>query len=249
MKLEYKGYILEIEEIYQEAGRRIVANCDKICYAVNTSEDYDKVITHFRRLVNEHIYLWGETVNTAESCIKLVQKIVNNTPAAVNELFQVLLDFKYRTEEGIGEKDKEECRPIVKFSYGGTTTTLTQNYEGSYVYTSRSNITSPIQFSSINDAILFYSEFLPIDAYDEEDDLLSFEVILEYKNCNIRLYMKDEDRTKVSWIDYFNENKGFNDFQLKNRKINNSVDDILRDFIKWVNTKGSGVTSYEDSND
>ena len=67
MKLEYKSYILELEEIHQEAGTRIVANCDKICYAVNTSKGYDYVIPEFRRLVNEYIRLWKKEDDRKES--------------------------------------------------------------------------------------------------------------------------------------------------------------------------------------
>lgn len=40
-----------------------------------------------------------------EPCINLVQKILKNTPESANELFQLLLDFKFKKEEGIGEKE------------------------------------------------------------------------------------------------------------------------------------------------
>lgn len=42
---------------------------------------------------------------TVDSCHFLVQKILKNTPESANELFQLLLDFKFKVEEGIGEKE------------------------------------------------------------------------------------------------------------------------------------------------
>jgi len=58
MKLEYKGYILELEEIHRDTEIRIIADCHKICFAVNTSEGYDYVIPKFIRLVDKYIQLW-----------------------------------------------------------------------------------------------------------------------------------------------------------------------------------------------
>jgi hypothetical protein len=67
MKLEYKGYILELEEIDSDTEKRIIADCHKICFAVNTSEGYDYVIPKFRRLVDEYIRLWKKEDDRWES--------------------------------------------------------------------------------------------------------------------------------------------------------------------------------------
>jgi len=46
-----------------------------------------------------------EKTKTNQPCHNLVSKILKNNPQAVDELFQLLSDFKFRTEEGIGEKE------------------------------------------------------------------------------------------------------------------------------------------------
>ena len=40
-----------------------------------------------------------------QPCHNLVSKILKNNPQVADELFQLLLDFKFKTEEGIGEKE------------------------------------------------------------------------------------------------------------------------------------------------
>ncbi len=127
----------------------------------------------------------------------------------------------------------------ITFTYGDTVEIiLTQNEDGFYVYTPKNNITSAIKFFSVKDAIAFFSEFLPINAYDEEEDSLDFKVTLEYpkKDSSISFYMVDEDKTKIAWIDYNDNNREFNDFWKTNKKEGNSIDDIIRYFIKWIET-------------
>jgi hypothetical protein len=125
----------------------------------------------------------------------------------------------------------------ITFTYGDTVKIiLNENSEGFYVYTPDNNLTSPIEFFSIKDAILFFSSFLPIKVYDKDENSLSFVVTIDYGNKIIEFYMSDEDKIKIVWTEYTSETKGFNDYLQKNKKIDDSIDNIIRYFIKWVNT-------------
>ena len=65
----------------------------------------------------------------------------------------------------------------ITFTFGDTVTiNLTQNKEEFYTYTPKNNIISPVQFFSIKDAILFFSEFLPVKMYDKYKESLTFVV-------------------------------------------------------------------------
>lgn len=69
----------------------------------------------------------------------------------------------------------------ITFTYGDTVKIiLTQDDDGYYIYTPKNDLTSSIKFFSVKDAILFFSEFLPINAYNDEEDFLNFKVTLEY---------------------------------------------------------------------
>jgi len=46
-----------------------------------------------------------EETKTNPPCHNLVSKILKNNPQVVDELFQLLSDFKFKVEEGIGEEE------------------------------------------------------------------------------------------------------------------------------------------------
>ena len=120
----------------------------------------------------------------------------------------------------------------INFTFGDTVTiNLIKDKEGFYNYTPKNNITSPIQFFSIKDAILFFSEFLPVKMYDKEESSLTFVVDIEYKNVGIAFYMFDEDRTKSGWID---NSTGFSNFLKVNKEVDDSIDDTIKHFINFV---------------
>lgn len=126
----------------------------------------------------------------------------------------------------------------IKFTFGDTVTIdLIQNTYGSYIYIPKKRVTSPLEFFSIKDAIIFFSEFLPVKVYDKEEESLTFVVNIDYKNVGIAFYMSDEDKTNTVWIDYTLENKGFSDFLKTNRKEKDSIDDTIRYFIAFVDGK------------
>lgn len=123
----------------------------------------------------------------------------------------------------------------IKFTFGDTVTiNLTQNKEGFYNYTPKNNITSPTQFFSIKDAILFFSEFLPVKMYDKEESSLTFVVNIDYKNVGIAFYMSDEDRTKSGWIDYTTKSVGFSSYLKVNKEVDCSIDETIKHFINFV---------------
>lgn len=83
----------------------------------NVLFEYDKEVAEARqKQINDNVDDLDNTERRQEStepCINLVQKILKNTPESANELFQLLLDFKFnssetrfeKVEEGIGEKE------------------------------------------------------------------------------------------------------------------------------------------------
>ena len=135
-------------------------------------------------------------------------------------------------------KDNEEKNMKIKFTFGDTVAIdLIQNTYGFYIYTSKKKVTSPIEFFSIKDAILFFSELLPVEVYDREESSLTFAVNIEYKNVSIAFFMFDEDKTKTGWVDYTPENKGFNEYLRAKRKDEDSIDDTIKHFINFVDSK------------
>lgn len=122
----------------------------------------------------------------------------------------------------------------ITFTFGDTVKIiLNQDTEGYYIYTPDNNLLLPIKFSCVKDAVLFFSKFLPVEVYDDEENSLSFVITFEYKDKSISFCMSDEDRTKIAWVDHI---KGFNEFWSRNKKVGDSIDDVVWYFIKWVKT-------------
>lgn len=125
----------------------------------------------------------------------------------------------------------------ITFTFGATVKIiLNQDKDGYYVYTPDNNLILPIKFFSVKDAITFFSSFLPTKVYDKDENSLSFLFTVEYESKTINFYMKDVDRTKIDRTDYNSDIQGFNDFWSKNRKVDDSIDDVVWYFIKWVET-------------
>jgi hypothetical protein len=64
--------------------------------------DLDRVFLKYKQLLGEVL---EELNKTNQPCHNLVSKILKNNPQVADELFQLLSDFKFKVEEGIGEKE------------------------------------------------------------------------------------------------------------------------------------------------
>lgn len=70
--------------------------------------EYDKEVSRQKRMNHDNVDDLDDRERKqepAEPCLNVVQKILKNTPESEVELFQLLLDFKCKVEEGIGEKE------------------------------------------------------------------------------------------------------------------------------------------------
>jgi hypothetical protein len=61
--------------------------------------DLDRVFQKYKQLLGEVLEEYNQP------CHNLVSKIRENNPQVADELFQLLSDFKFKKEEGIGEKE------------------------------------------------------------------------------------------------------------------------------------------------
>jgi hypothetical protein len=126
----------------------------------------------------------------------------------------------------------------IIFTFGDTVTIdIIQNTYGSYIYIPKKKVTSPIEFFSIKEAILFFSEFLPTKVYDKDEGSLTFIIHIEYQNIGVDFYMSDDVRTKIFWTNHSSENKGLNEFLNLNQKVDDSIDDTIKHFITFVDGK------------
>jgi hypothetical protein len=123
----------------------------------------------------------------------------------------------------------------VTFTYGNSVKIIVnQDNDGYYVYTPENITYSPIKFSSVRDAITFFSSILPVEAYDEDEHPLDFILTVECENKTIDFCMSHKDKTKIVWVDYNKENEGFSDFLSKNKKLDDTINDVVWYFIKWI---------------
>ena len=189
--------------------------------------------------------------SSLDKILELYKNHIDTSKYITSEDYDLELEVNYKDEvrnyynlpsaddtvtKFITQVDNESMKTLtINFTFGDTITiNITQDKEGFYNYTPKNNITSPTQFFSIKDAILFFSEFLPVKMYDKGEDSLTFVVNIEYKNVGIAFYMSDEDRTKSGWVNYNAENKELNEFFKINQKVDDSIDDTIKHFINFV---------------
>ena len=192
-------------------------------YPVSNSS-LDKILQLYKDYIDTSKYITSEDYDL-ELEVNYKDEVRNyyNLPSADDTVTKFITQI---------DSEKIEALTTIKFTFGATVTiNLTQNKEGSYIYTPKNDITSPIQFFSVREAILFFSEFLPIKMYDKEKRSL---VNIEYKNVDIAFYMSDEGRTKSGWTDYTTKSVGFSSYLKVNKKAEDSIDDTIKHFINFV---------------
>lgn len=204
-------------------------------YPVSNSS-LDKILQLYKDYIDTSKYITSEDYDL-ELEVNYKDEVRNyyNLPSADDTVTKFITQVDREKIKALTTKDMK-----INFTFGDTVTiNLTQNKEGSYIYTPKNDITSPIQFFSVRDAVLFFSEFLLIKMYDKEKRSL---VNIEYKNVGIAFYMSDEDRTKSGWIDYTTKSVGFSNYLKVNKKSEDSIDDTIKHFINFVDREEEIIT-------
>lgn len=110
LTVEYLGYKLEIEITlnngFYSNNQYIKGTCNSISFSKEGYyTNYSDIIEEFMKVVDEDYFKKKMQENTTAACDILVKQILEDFPNSTDNLCNLLLDFKYKLEEGIGQKE------------------------------------------------------------------------------------------------------------------------------------------------